>query len=112
MGQTVAAPAQACLPPQLPSPIQTLLLQAVNAYQRLAQLLRGEYPPGLLPPTPQGYVVARIRELAGASVVGGWQQTTSLALIVWPLQAKAGSAGGSHTQLGLGGSLNDGRRPC
>lgn len=40
--------------------------QAVNAYQRLAALLRGEYPPGLLPPAPQGYVVARIRELAGA----------------------------------------------
>ena len=42
-----------------------IALQAVNAYQRLSALLRGEYPPGLLPPTPQGYVVARIRELAG-----------------------------------------------
>lgn len=51
------------------------LLQAVNAYQRLSALLRGEYPPGLLPPTPQGYIVARICELAGA-----WHQLCMLGL--------------------------------
>ena len=43
----------------------TACLDAVNAYQRLSALLRGEYPPGLLPPAPQGYVAARIRQLAG-----------------------------------------------
>ena len=57
-----------CMPSCLPS-APPCCSQAVNAYQRLAALLRGEYPPGLLPPAPQGYIVARIRELAGAQGV-------------------------------------------
>lgn len=48
-------------------PASLLSAQAVNAYQRLSSLLRGEYPPGLLPPTPQGYIAARIRQLAGGA---------------------------------------------
>ena len=34
-------------------------------YQRLAALLAGEAPRGLLPPAPRGYVALRIRQLAG-----------------------------------------------
>lgn len=41
-------------------------LQALGRYQKLAALLRGEYPAGLLPPAPPGYIADRIRELAGA----------------------------------------------
>ncbi|EFN51830.1 hypothetical protein CHLNCDRAFT_54824 [Chlorella variabilis] len=48
-------------------------LEAVNAYQRLSALLRGEYPPGLLPPTPQGYIVARICELAEGSCLAAFE---------------------------------------
>ncbi|PRW20681.1 Transmembrane 209 [Chlorella sorokiniana] len=51
----------------------TACLEAVNAYQRLSALLRGEYPAGLLPPTPQGYVVARIRELAEGSCMAAFE---------------------------------------
>jgi hypothetical protein len=39
--------------------------QAVNRYQQLALLLKGEQPRGLLPPTPRGYVATRVQELAG-----------------------------------------------
>jgi hypothetical protein len=39
-------------------------LQASVAYQRLAALLRGEFPPNILPATPSGYLVARIHQLA------------------------------------------------
>ena len=56
--------------------------QAVNAYQRLSQLLRGEYPPGLLPPTPQGYIAKRVRGLAG-----GWELSVVLSCL-----GKAGKA--------------------
>lgn len=45
-------------PPPLPA-------QATNAYGRLSALLRGEAPAGLLPPTPQAYIVDRVQELAG-----------------------------------------------
>ena len=39
-------------------------LEALTRYQGLAALLRGEFPAGLLPPAPQGYIACRIRELA------------------------------------------------
>jgi hypothetical protein len=39
-------------------------LEASVAYQRLAALLRGEFPPNILPATPSGYLVARIHQLA------------------------------------------------
>jgi hypothetical protein len=42
----------------------SVCLDAINRYQSLATLLRGEFPPGLLPSTPHGYVAARIRQLA------------------------------------------------
>lgn len=42
-----------------------LILQAVEVYQRLAALLAGEAPRGLLPPAPRGYAALRIRQLAG-----------------------------------------------
>jgi hypothetical protein len=42
----------------------SLCLEAINRYQSLASLLRGEFPPGLLPSTPHGYVAARVRQLA------------------------------------------------
>ena len=41
--------------------------QAVNKYQRLAAVLRGEHPRGMLPPAPRGYVATRLRQLAGTS---------------------------------------------
>ena len=41
--------------------------QAVEVYQRLAALLAGEAPRGLLPPAPRGYVALRIRQLAGGA---------------------------------------------
>ena len=42
-----------------------LTWQAVEGYQRLAALLAGEAPSGLLPPAPRGYLALRIRQLAG-----------------------------------------------
>ena len=39
--------------------------QAVNKYQKITALLRGDFPPGLLPPAPQGYIASRIHSLAG-----------------------------------------------
>lgn len=55
-------------------------LHAVHGYCRLAALLRGEAPRGLLPPCPLGYVASRVRELAQGSCMqafrwdggGGW----------------------------------------
>ena len=38
----------------------------MNSYQRLAALLKGEAPRGLLPPAPRGYVATRLQQLAGA----------------------------------------------
>lgn len=55
-----------CLPPT------NQRSQAVNSYQRLSALLRGEYPPGLLPPTPQGYLAARVRQLAEGSCMAAF----------------------------------------
>ncbi len=46
--------------------IVSLFAQAVEGYQRLAALLAGEAPRGLLPPAPRGYLPLRIRQLAGA----------------------------------------------
>jgi hypothetical protein len=43
-------------------------LQALDRYQKLSALLRGEYPAGLLPPSPPGYIAERIRELAGRTL--------------------------------------------
>ena len=47
--------------------------QAVNTYQQLATLLRGEQPKGLLLPGPRGYVASRVRTLAGGAVVHEFQ---------------------------------------
>ena len=47
--------------------------QAVNTYQQLATLLRGEQPKGLLLPAPRGYVASRVRTLAGGAVVHEFQ---------------------------------------
>ena len=41
-----------------------LLLQAIHRYQRLTELLQGKHPQQLLPPTPQGYILTRVRALA------------------------------------------------
>lgn len=48
-------------------------LTAVHTYQRLAALLRGEQPRGLLPPCPLGYVASRVRTLAQGSCVQGFR---------------------------------------
>ena len=42
-----------------------LHVQAVNKYQRLAAVLRGEHRQGMLPPVPRGYVATRLQQLAG-----------------------------------------------
>ncbi|KAL4514510.1 hypothetical protein Ndes2437B_g01024 [Nannochloris sp. 'desiccata'] len=42
-------------------------MQAIITYQKLLLLLRGEYPSSLLPPTPDGYLLKRIEELANGS---------------------------------------------
>ena len=47
-------------------PLPPLVRQAVNRYQWLAALLKGEQPGGLLPPAPRGYVASRLQQLAGA----------------------------------------------
>lgn len=47
-------------------------VQAVNRYQQLAALLRGEQPRSLLPPTPRGYVAARLRQLAASPVLAAF----------------------------------------
>lgn len=49
-----------------PVPPPPLVRQAVNRYQWLAALLKGEQPGGLLPPAPRGYVASRLQQLAGA----------------------------------------------
>ena len=48
-------------------------VQAVNTYQQLATLLRGEQPKGLLLPAPRGYVASRVRTLADGAVVHEFQ---------------------------------------
>lgn len=45
-------------------------MQASVAYQCLTSLVRGDYPPNILPATPPGYLVARIHQLAGAHECG------------------------------------------
>ncbi|CAL8469889.1 g9431 [Coccomyxa elongata] len=58
---------------QLPSPPDIMTcLKAVNRYQQLAALLRGEQPRSLLPPTPRGYVAARLRQLAASPVLAAF----------------------------------------
>jgi hypothetical protein len=49
--------------------LRRLYAQAVNTYQQLAALLRGEQPKGLLLPAPRGYVASRVRTLAEGAVV-------------------------------------------
>ncbi len=44
-------------------------LQAVNRYQQLALLLRGEQPRNLLQAAPRGYVTFRLRQLAEGPVM-------------------------------------------
>lgn len=45
--------------------IASSLLQAIHRYQRLTDLLLGKQPQQLLlPPTPQGYILTRVRALA------------------------------------------------
>ena len=39
-------------------------VQAIHRYQKLTELLQGEQPRQLLPPTPRGYILARVRALA------------------------------------------------
>ncbi|CAL5218925.1 g671 [Coccomyxa viridis] len=61
---------------QQQQPLQQQLLtclKAVNTYQQLATLLRGEQPKGLLLPAPRGYVASRVRTLAGGAVVHEFQ---------------------------------------
>ncbi len=48
-------------------------LHAVHTYQRLAALLRGEQPRGLLPPCPLGYIAQRVATLAEGSCVQGFR---------------------------------------
>ncbi len=50
-----------------------LITQAINTYQQLATLLRGEQPKGLLLPGPRGYVASRVRTLADGAVVHEFQ---------------------------------------
>ena len=67
--------------PAGPPPALASLLEAVVRYARLASLLRGDDPRGLLPPCPRGYIAARIASLADGPCVGaftwngggGWQ---------------------------------------
>lgn len=55
-------------------------LQAIHRYQKLAEVLQGEQPRQLLPPTPKGYILARVRALAEGPCMtaftwnsgGGW----------------------------------------
>ena len=49
--------------------LSRLCAQAVNTYQQLAALLRGEQPKGLLLPAPRGYVASRVRTLAEGAVM-------------------------------------------
>lgn len=39
-------------------------VQAIHRYQKLTELLQGEQPRQLLPPTPRGYILARVRALS------------------------------------------------
>lgn len=43
--------------------------QAITKYQKLACLLRGEFPAGMLPTPPDGYVASRIQDLASKKMV-------------------------------------------
>ncbi|DBA96783.1 TPA: hypothetical protein ACH3X3_012952 [Trebouxia sp. C0006] len=53
------------LRPDTPSSDPGLLcVQAIHRYQKLTELLQGEQPRQLLPPTPRGYILARVRALA------------------------------------------------
>ncbi|KAA6419224.1 MAG: hypothetical protein FRX49_10963 [Trebouxia sp. A1-2] len=53
------------LRPDTPSADPSLVcVQAIHRYQKLTELLQGEHPRQLLPPTPRGYILARVRALA------------------------------------------------
>ena len=47
-------------------------LQAIHKYQRLGELLQGEQPRHLLPPTPRGYILSRVRALAEGPCVAAF----------------------------------------
>ncbi|KAI3431517.1 hypothetical protein D9Q98_004567 [Chlorella vulgaris] len=55
------------------APEVSACLEATNAYGRLSALLRGEAPAGLLPPTPQAYIVDRVQELAAGSCMKAFE---------------------------------------
>lgn len=52
-------------PPAAPPPAAVECMRAIREYQGLSALLRGEAPAGILPATPRGYLVQRVRDLAG-----------------------------------------------
>ncbi len=54
-------------------PLSRQCAQAVNTYQQLAALLRGEQPKGLLLPAPRGYVASRVQTLAEGAVMREFQ---------------------------------------
>jgi Cytochrome B561, N terminal len=48
-------------------------LEAINTYQGISALLKGEFPSGLLVATPNGYILSRLRRLADGPVVKAFE---------------------------------------
>lgn len=71
-----------------------LCAQAIHKYQRLTELLQGEQPRHLLPPTPRGYILSRVRALAEGPCLSAftWNGGGSWAHKPWSHELPADSA--------------------
>lgn len=70
------------------------LVQAIHKYQRLTDLLQGEQPRQLLPPTPRGYILSRIRALVEGPCLAAftWNSGGSWGYKPWSTELPTDSA--------------------
>ncbi|KAK2077072.1 hypothetical protein QBZ16_004705 [Prototheca wickerhamii] len=69
-------------------------MRAIREYQGLSALLRGEAPAGILPATPRGYLVQRVRDLAAGTCVASfaWNSGGSFDGKPWTLELPTDAA--------------------
>ena len=78
-------------------PGMALLMAALARYVRLADLTAGDWPRGLLPPCPRGYVARRVGELAAGPCIGAFAWAGGGAM-----PGGGGEGGGGATTTGPG----------